>query len=195
MSLLKMENYEPERSFLLLKLKPGTTYLNVVSYYLLQFTTQMLVQFLISFLIQILQHPHYFAVPPSKVATVAGNAGFWGGIAVVAFDMVLGVIFDSIGRKTPTVIGFWVAGVSAIVMPFLSSVYPGFLVTRIMLSLGVIPGVNVPLLPDYIKEESQGLANAYVRTINVLTIDIVKRRGRSWVYNGNNCTSEGLQVC
>ena len=32
----------------------------------------------------------------------------------------------------------------------------------ICLSLGVLPGMNAPLLPDYVKKKSQGLANSYV---------------------------------
>lgn len=34
------------------------------------------------------------------------------------------------------------------------------------MSLGIIPGVNAPLLPDYVNEKSIGLASAYVSKVN-----------------------------
>lgn len=81
---------------------------------------------------------------------------------MIAFDMILGVIFDTIGRKVPTVIGLFTAGTSIILTPFFKDIYPSFLLLRIFMSLGIIPGVNTPLLPDYLETRSLGLGGAYV---------------------------------
>ena len=81
---------------------------------------------------------------------IAGDCGFYAELFVVAFDMVLGVIFDTVGRKVPTVIGLIVTGIAIMLTPFFKEVYPGFLIMRILMSLGIIPAVNTPLLPDYI---------------------------------------------
>ena len=97
------------------------------------------------------------------MAEVAGYCGFIAQIFVIALDMFIGVIFDTVGRKLPTVIGFLVAGTAIIGTPWFTEVYPWFLVMRVMISLGILPGLNTPLLPDYVQQESLGLANAYVR--------------------------------
>jgi MFS family permease len=82
---------------------------------------------------------------------------------VIALDLILGVIFDTLGRKVPTVIGFVIAGLAILGTPWFTEVYPGFLCMRVMMSVGIIPGLNNPLLPDYVNQKSLGLANAYVR--------------------------------
>ena len=77
--------------------------------------------------------------------------------------MILGVIFDTIGRKIPTVLGFVMCAGAILGTPWFTEVYPGFLIMRVMISVGIIPGLNTPLLPDYVHQKSLGLANAYVR--------------------------------
>lgn len=81
---------------------------------------------------------------------------------MIFFDLFLGLIFDTFGRKIPIGIGFIVSGVCINMMPFFNEVYEQFLPLRIFATLGCIPGVNSPLIPDYIKSNSLGLANAYV---------------------------------
>ena len=98
---------------------------------------------------------------------VTGALGTYSEIAVILFDLVLGVLFDTMGRISPIVIGFLIIGVSFIAMPFFTMVYPTFLILRIMVSLGILPGMNCPLLPDYVHKESLGLANAYVIFLSV----------------------------
>ncbi len=100
------------------------------------------------------------------MASISGNCGFYAEIAVIAFSLVLGLLFDTVGRKGPTVFGLWLAGSAIIATPFFKDVYPDFLAMRVCMSLGVIPGVNTPLLPDYVHTKSLGLANAMV-TIQV----------------------------
>jgi MFS family permease len=78
--------------------------------------------------------------------------------------MFMGLIFDTVGRKLPTVVGFLVAGTSILGTPWFTEVYPWFLIMRVMISVGIIPGLNNPLLPDYVQQGSLGLANAYVRS-------------------------------
>lgn len=58
-------------------------------------------------------------------------------------------------------------GMCFIGMPYLENVYPSFLILRIIVSLGLLPGLNSPLLPDYVQKESLGLANSYVLSSNL----------------------------
>ena len=84
------------------------------------------------------------------MASIAGNCGFIAELFVIGLDLFLGIIFDTLGRKPPTVFGFILCGLSIMAVPLFTKVYPGFLIMRILMSLGIIPGVNNPLLPDYI---------------------------------------------
>lgn len=56
------------------------------------------------------------------MGSIAGNCGFYAEIFVIALDLVLGVIFDTVGRKAPTVIGFLVTGASISATPFFKQV-------------------------------------------------------------------------
>lgn len=145
-----------------LSLKPFIHPMHILAYYLLVFTILLIVQFIISFLIFILGSKQYYAVPDDQVGTVAGDTGFYAELFVIALDLVLGVIFDTVGRKVPTVLGLFLCGTSIIVTPFCHRIYPEYLTLRVFMSLGIIPGVNTPLAPDYVQERSLGLANAYV---------------------------------
>jgi hypothetical protein len=151
-----------ERRFIGLRLKSQISPFHVISYFLMAFTIQLAVQFIIQFLVFILESKDYYDIPKDEVGSVAGNCGFIAELFVLALDVVLGLIFDTVGRKTPTVIGFMMVGGSISATPFFKEVYPGFLAMRIVMSLGIIPGVNTPLLPDYVVDKSLGLASAYV---------------------------------
>jgi len=101
-------------------------------------------------LIFIVQSPDYYNVPQDQVGQISGDCSFYAEIAVIFFDLVLGVIFDVFGRKIPTGIGFAITGTSILLTPYFSTIYPSFLLLRIFMSIGILPGVNSPLLPDYV---------------------------------------------
>jgi MFS family permease len=50
---------------------------------------------------------------------------------------VAGVLIDMFGRKVPLVIGFAVAGLSMGCIPLFTSLYPGYLVLRTLIGLGI----------------------------------------------------------
>jgi MFS family permease len=145
-----------------LKLKRQINGFHIMSYYLMTFTILVIIQFINQFLTFILKSPEYYHVDPSEVGKTAGDCGFYAELFVIAFDMVLGVLFDTVGRKIPTVIGFMLVGLSIAATPWFKEVFPWFYLMRVFMSLGIIPGVNTPLLPDYVQDKSLGLANAYV---------------------------------
>jgi hypothetical protein len=72
------------------------------------------------------------------------------------------MIFDTVGRKIPSSVGLAIAGISVSASPWCGQVYPGFLIFRIFMSVGIVPGMHTPLLADYLYPDSLGLANAYV---------------------------------
>jgi MFS family permease len=77
-------------------------------------------------------------------------------------DLLLGIIFDTLGRKIPLILGLFTTGISIALAPNFHEVIPGFVILRVLMTAGML-GANSPLLPDYIYPKSLGLANAYVR--------------------------------
>ena len=65
-------------------------------------------------------------------------------------DLVLGSLMDLFGRKTLSLSGFIIAGGAQIIMPFCPQIYPGMLICRILIAVGVLPGLNTPLVLDYV---------------------------------------------
>jgi hypothetical protein len=47
-----------------------------------------------------------------------GDIGFYAEWTIIAMDLFLGTILDIFGRKYPTIIGFILAGLSIILIPF-----------------------------------------------------------------------------
>lgn len=81
-----------------------------------------------TFLSFIIKSPEYYDVPDEKAGDEVGSLGFYSEIVVILFDLVLGFIMDNFGRKLPTVIGFGMAGVSIIMIPFGKNIYPTLLI-------------------------------------------------------------------
>lgn len=104
-------------------------------------------------------------MPKSDVGTVAGDAGAIAEVFVIIEALFLGLIFDTVGRKVPTVIGLICVGLSIIALPYLAPSITAFICMRVIMSLGIIPGVNTPLMPDYVQAKSLGLANAFVSSL------------------------------
>jgi len=75
---------------------------------------------------------------------------------------LLGLIFDTMGRKIPLILGLFITGLSIGLAPVPNDVIPFFVILRVLMTVGIIPSLNTPLLPDYVHPKSLGLANAYV---------------------------------
>jgi len=121
----------PPNRFLFLHLKHKITPVNVCSLLLLNFTTYFVIEILILFIVYLISDKRYYDVPRHEIASTLGDCAFYSEIAVILFDFGLGVIFDTVGRKIPTVVGLIVSGVCLILMPFAGkSVYPFFLILR-----------------------------------------------------------------
>jgi hypothetical protein len=105
------------KSFLKLSLKPGFTGFNVVTYYILIFTVGVILQFITVQLTFILKAKDYYNLDEKDVARVSGECGFIAQIFVITLDLLLGLIFDTVGRKIPLVLGLLSSGLSILLMP------------------------------------------------------------------------------
>jgi len=75
-------------------------------------------------------------------------------------DFLAGYIHDICGRRNTIFIGFMVASVVAASFPYVPSVWPWFLFLRIIMTLALSGPNNHPLIADYVKTRSRGLASA-----------------------------------
>ena len=74
---------------------------------------------------------------------------------------------DIFGRKNILIIGQVISAVSIGAIPLFKEVYPGYFICRVACAVGTIIAMIVPLIPDYVKMESLGLANAYLSIVSV----------------------------
>jgi MFS family permease len=151
------------------KLRDGVSKLNFLSFLLMYFVTFLAIYYLIMLSILLIEDPKHYNVPKADLGRVTGNVGFLAEILVLIYDPFMGVIFDTLGRKGPTVIGLIVGGVGLIGLPYGHTVYPTFFILRSLVSLGVVNPLNAPYLPDYVEPEYQGKANSYCIFMIVLT--------------------------
>ena len=61
-------------------------------------------------------------------------------------------------------LGYLFTAIGLLILPYFDQVYPWFLISRLFMSLIGITG-NCPFIPDYIQEQSQGLANGYMMMV------------------------------
>ncbi len=64
------------------------------------------------------------------MASVTGLMGFYSQFVVVFFDIGLGTIMDTFGRKIPIIVGLFLASSALIAMPYGYYLYPNLLILR-----------------------------------------------------------------
>ena len=101
--------------------------------------------------ITLLSYLLYETDPTKDSGRVVGNLGFYADITVVLLDLILGSLMDLFGRKALSLVGFAIAGVAQIIMPICPRIYPGMLICRILLAVGLLPALNTPLVLDYVQ--------------------------------------------
>ena len=149
--------------FCAVKLQFGVNKCNLLSLYLFQFILSMVLQVQIT----LLSYLVYEISPGSNSGKVVGNLGFYADITVVLLDLVLGLMMDFFGRKALSLCGFIIAGTAQIVMPLCLRIYPGMLICRILIAVGLLPALNTPLVLDYVQQESLGMASAQINMISL----------------------------
>ena len=91
------------------------------------------------------------------MAEVSNDLSFYPIPLQMFFVLCTGFIYDQVGRRKTIFCAFMLAGISAIIMPFVSpSVYPGLLLIRIIFSMATMPIMANTLVNDYVAVESRG---------------------------------------
>jgi MFS family permease len=85
-------------------------------------------------------------------------------VTKLLFAPFFGVMNDRFGRQYVLIYGIVMASLALFLMPFCSTLYPEYLLCRILYAHGAIAIATIPLLADYIKQCSKGR----VSSINVV---------------------------
>ena len=83
-------------------------------------------------------------------------------------DLLLGTSMDIFGRKGVSLVGFALASLALTMMPSCHKVYPGLLICRLLLAIGLLPASNSPFIIDYVDQASLGKAYAQINMISLL---------------------------
>jgi len=109
----------------------------------------------------ILEDPHYYNLTKEQAGAALGYSGFVAEAIVIVSDLFMGIIVDTYGRKIPIVAGLLASALAMAAIPMFTNANTGYLTMRIILSVGTNIGFQLPLIPDYVVKESQGLATSY----------------------------------
>eukprot|EP00347_Sterkiella_histriomuscorum_P013627 403363997 len=155
-------SYQESQSILNLKVKQGVTTWNIVAMTLILFTVLQFLLFYEVSLIFLLQSKDNFNLTTNEAQTAVNDIIFWSQLLTLIFDLLAGSTHDLLGRKLTIFIGFTIACSAFVVQPWLSAVYPGILICRSIVQIGLSGPASTPLVADYVKQSSRGKASAYV---------------------------------
>ncbi|CDW90729.1 major facilitator superfamily mfs_1 [Stylonychia lemnae] len=107
LSLLSSKSipYIPEE-FLKIKMRRGVNSINVMSFFVIQFESYLIINFMNTFISFLLKSEKYYNVPQNQLGDVLGNLGLYQEITLIVVDFLVGLMIDILGRKIPILIGF-----------------------------------------------------------------------------------------
>lgn len=91
----------------------------------------------------------------------------------IAVYLVIGLLYDTVGRKPILFVSIIMAGGCLILMPYTGSVYPGLLLSRCGVASSSSAILGSPLLVDYVHNKSKGVAVALLSLVSGMSIIIV----------------------
>lgn len=116
----------------------------------------------------LLQDPDYFNLPFSKTGAAAGLVLFWGMFASVLLSPLFGTAYDVLGRKWIMITASFLAVASIVLLPLTAPLFWLLCLVRVVIAVSArFVHVN-PLIIDYFKSESRGLAFALSEASGIL---------------------------
>ena len=106
--------------------------------------------------------------PDADAGQIVGNLGFYSDLTLIVLNVLLGTLMDIFGRKGVSLVGFTLASMALVMMPLCHRIYPGLLICRLILAIGLLPASNSPFIIDYVDDTSLGKAYAHINMISLL---------------------------
>lgn len=83
-----------------------------------------------TFMSYLLTDPACYGISKTSAGSMVGTLSFYAYLVCFIFDLGLGTIMDTFGRKIPIILGLAIAAGSLIAMPYGYYVYPNLLIFR-----------------------------------------------------------------
>ena len=118
-----LESRQSYSKFLNIKLNPGISVVNLLTYYLSQFVVFTCLSFVLTFTTFILRDPNYYAIDENEIGGDLGTISAYVEVIVIIEGLFMGPLFDTLGRKVPMVMGFLLTGIAIWAIPMFTSLY------------------------------------------------------------------------
>ena len=107
----------------------------------------------------ILLDKDYFNIDQNHAGTTTSMLLIVQLVVKIAVSIPYGHYSDKVGRKSMILYGATNFFVSCLLVPLQTSVFPGFVLTKLFLSNGATAISTIPLLADYVADETKGKAS------------------------------------
>jgi MFS family permease len=146
--------------FLGVNLKEGYSVANFLAIPLTSSTMIYAGTFMNVAILFLLKDPEFYAVPEGEIGRVTNYIIFYSQLMVAPFILVVGYIYDIIGRKLTI---FFTLVPAAILMMYIPDAAPSINMV-IVLRLGIVTAISTlsshPFINDYVSKETRGRAIA-----------------------------------
>jgi len=106
-----------------------------------------------------------FDISQNEAGHIAGTLGFYSDLMLVSCELILGYSMDLFGRKGLSLAGYLIAAAALITIPYMKTIYPGVLLCRMSIAIGILPSLATPLHVDYVATASMGAVNGWFSVI------------------------------
>ena len=110
---------------------------------------------------QILKLDDYYALDNDKAGAVTANSLTYAQVIAIPTVMVVGFLYDMIGRRAMTVGTFIIGAISTIMIPLVSPSVIGYDVARILFVQTLVVMLSNPFINDYVTVQSRGIATGF----------------------------------
>ena len=148
-----------------IRLNPGITQTNFVCSLLFSVISAFGMGGTAGLQLLILLDPSYYNVSQDNAGSINSMILIIQSLVGMATGIPYGHLVDTIGRKMLVVIGSFSFLAGCLLLPLQTSVFPGFVLAFILITNGSAAFSSLPLMADYVAEESRGKAFAIAGVI------------------------------
>ncbi len=159
------ENHPPVFVFKTIRLNPGVTQTNFFCSLLFSVISAFGIGGTAGLQLMILLDPDYYNVSQDNAGSINSMILIVQSLVGMATGIPYGHLVDTIGRKMLVIIGAISFLIGCLLLPSQTSVFPGFILAFILITNGSAAFSSLPLMADYVAEESRGKAFAIAGTI------------------------------
>ena len=98
---------------------------------------------------------------PDRAAAISANSLAEAQILAIPTVLVIGFLYDMIGRKTTTVVAFIMGAISTLMVPLVSPSIIGYDISRIIFVQTMVLMLSNPFISDYVTVQSRGIATGF----------------------------------